>query len=176
VADYAAALAAQPEIDWYVERGLLQESLGLLPDAAQGYRDGLARVGDAVVLELALIRVESARGRYDAARQIVDRQLAQAPVKTDWYLRRADLQEAGGNALQARQDRERALEEANQALERNATGIHLLSRARAQAALGRTDDARRDLQVVLQKSPRFTEARELLDELGGANDGKGMKP
>jgi tetratricopeptide (TPR) repeat protein len=175
VADYTAALDLQPEIDWYVERGALQERVGDLPAAAAGYREGCARAGGAVVLELALIRVETARGRYDAAREVVDRQLAQASVKTDWYLRRADLLEAGGQAQAARQDRERALEEANRALEANATGIHLLSRAKVQVALGKTQEARQDLELVLQKSPRFTEARELLDGLGAAA-GKGMKP
>jgi len=176
IADYDAAVALSPEIDWYVARGLLQESQHELAAAAAGYRDGIARMGDAVVLELALLRVETARGAYPAALEVVDRQMVKAGVKTDWYLRRADLLQASGRLAEAHADRERALQEANEAVERSATGIRLVSRAKAQAALGKTDEAKRDLLLALEKSPRFTEARELLDTLGAANDDKGMKP
>ena len=175
VADYGAALALDPEIDWYMARGRLQEALGDLGAAAAGYRDGLQRVGDSVVLELALIRVETARGHDDAALELVDRQLAAAAVKTEWRLRRAELLELGGRAGEARAERDRALREAEAAVEQNATGIRLVSRARALASVGRIDEARRDLRLALDKSPRFTEARELLETLGAADD-KGMKP
>src|SRR6185369_9516970 len=109
------------------------------------------------------------------ALELVDRQLAAAAVKTEWRLRRAELLELGGRAGEARAERDRALREAEAAVEQNATGIRLVSRARALASVGRIDEARRDLRLALDKSPRFTEARELLETLGAADD-KGMKP
>jgi tetratricopeptide (TPR) repeat protein len=176
VADYASAIALQPNMEFYVARGTLQESLGDLAGAADGYRDGIARLGDAVNLDLALIRVETSRKRFDEALSVIDRQLARSAIKTDWYLRRAEVLEAAGRTSEARTEREQALLEANRALERNANGIRLYSRAKVQVALGRIDDAKNDLTQVLEKSPGFAEARELLAQLETADNHKGMKP
>ena len=176
VADYAAAIALKPDIEYYLSRGALQESLGEHAAAAQGYEDGRVKLGDAVTLDLALIRVETARGRYARALALIDRQLAAAPVKTDWYLRRADVLAAAGRAAEARADRQTALREADAAVEASGSGMHLYARARAQAALGQTDAAKRDLEMVLQKSPRFADAREMLAKLATAGNDKGMKP
>jgi len=176
VADYTAAIALKPDIEYYLSRGALQESLGEHAAAAQGYEDGRVKLGDAVTLDLALIRVEAARGRYARALALIDRQLAAAPVKTDWYLRRADVLAAAGRAAEARADRQTALREADAAVEASGSGMHLYARARAQAALGQTDAAKRDLEMVLQKSPRFADAREMLAKLATAGNDKGMKP
>ena len=48
-----------------------------------------------------------------------------------------------------------------------ATGIHLVSRAKALLALGQTQRAASDLEAALDKSPRFTEAQELLARIQG---------
>jgi tetratricopeptide (TPR) repeat protein len=176
VADYTSAIALQPNMEFYVARGTLQESLGDLAGAADGYRDGIARLGDAVNLDLALIRVETSRKRFDEALSVIDRQLGRSAIKTDWYLRRAEVLQAAGRTRQARTDREQALLEANRALEMNVNGIRLYSRAKVQAALGRIDDAKSDLTQVLEKSPGFAEAREMLAQLDKADNHKGMKP
>jgi len=176
VADYTSAIALRPDIEFYMARGALQESLGDPSAAAAGYKDGVAKLGEAVNFDLALIRVETSRKRYDAALRIIDAQLGRSPVKTDWYLRRADVLVAAGRRDEAQKDRERALSEANQALEQNTNGIRLYSRAKVQVALGRYDDARRDLALVLEKSPGFAEAREMLATLDTADNHKGMKP
>ena len=162
IADYTAAIALKPDIEYYLSRGVLQESLRDFTGAAAGYRDARAKLGDAVTLDLALIRVETARGRHARALALVDAQLAKAPVKTDWYLRRADVLAASGRTAEAQADRQTALREADAAVEATGSGMHLYARARAQAALGQTDAAKRDLELVLQKSPRFVEAREML--------------
>jgi tetratricopeptide (TPR) repeat protein len=176
VADYTSAIALQPDVEYYMARGALQELLGDLAGAAAGYREGSARVGDAVNFDLALIRVETTRKRYDAALQVIDAQLLRSPVKTDWYLRRADVLQAAGRRNDAHADREKALAEANRVLEQNANGIRLFSRAKVQVALGRIDDAKQDLAQVLEKSPGFAEAREMLATLDAAGNDKGMKP
>lgn len=176
VADYASAIALRPDVETYMLRGALQESLGDLAGAADGYRDGVARLGDAVNFDLALIRVETARKRYDAAIAVIDGQIGKAPVKTDWYLRRADVLDAAGRRAEARRDREQALAEAEGALQKSVNAIRLYSRAKARLALGRIDDAKNDLTQVLEKSPGFAEARQMLAQLDTADNHKGMKP
>jgi len=176
VADYTAAIALKPDVEYVLARGALQESLRDLAGAAAGYEEGRAKLGGAVTLDLALIRVETARGRYARALQVVDKQLAAAPVKTDWYLRRADVLDAAGRKAEARADRQTALQEADAAVEANGNGMQLYARARARAALGQTDAAKRDLELVLEKSPRFVEARDMLAKLPTTNNDKGMKP
>jgi tetratricopeptide (TPR) repeat protein len=176
VSDYGSAIAFRPDIELYIDRGSLQESRGDLAGAAAGYEDGRKKLGDAVTLDLALIRVEIARKRFPAALALIDAQLDRAPVKTDWYLRRADVLAAAGRKDEALADRQAALREAEAAVDRNGSGLSLYSRAKAQAALGRVEDAKQDLELVLEKSPRFAEAREMLAKLATADNDKGMKP
>jgi tetratricopeptide (TPR) repeat protein len=83
---------------------------------------------------------------------------------------------AAGRTTEAQADREAALREADAAIERTGSGMNLYSRAKAQAALGRIEDAKHDLLLVLEKSPRFVEAREMLADLATADNDKGMKP
>jgi len=176
IADFGSAIALRPDVEYYVARGSLQESIGDLAGAAAGYRDGRAKLGNAVTLDLALIRVETARKRYAAAIALIDEQMGRAPVKTEWYLRRADVLAAAGRAKDARADRESALREADAAVARSGSGLTLYSRAKVQAALGRVEGAKHDLEQVLEKSPRFAEAREMLANLATADNDKGMKP
>jgi tetratricopeptide (TPR) repeat protein len=176
VADLASAIALHPDIEFYIARGTLQESLGDLAGAAEGYRDGRVKLGDAVALDLALIRVETGRKRYASALELIEEQLGRASVKTDWYLRRAEVLAAAGRTKEAQVDREAALREADAAIERTGSGMNLYSRAKVQVALGRIEGAKHDLQLVLEKSPRFVEAREMLADLATADNDKGMKP
>jgi tetratricopeptide (TPR) repeat protein len=176
VADLASAIALRPDIELYVARGELQESLGDLAGAADGYRDGRAKLGEAVALDLALIRVETGRKRYASALELIEEQLGRAPVKTDWYLRRAEVLAAAGRTKEAQADRETALLEADAAIQRTGSGMNLYSRAKVQVALGHIEGAKQDLLLVLEKSPRFVEAREMLAELATADNDKGMKP
>jgi tetratricopeptide (TPR) repeat protein len=165
IADYTAALELEPRVELYLERGELLEAQGRLEEAAQGYRTGLEATHGALLMRLALIRVETARGRHTEALALVDEQLARAGVKTDWYLRRAEVLAAAGDEAGARRARESALVEANRALEARPTAINLVARARVNLALERIPDARSDLELAIAKSPRFREARALLDEL-----------
>ena len=176
ISDYTSAIALRPDIEFYIERGALQESLGDLPGAAAGYREGRVKLGEAVTLDLALIRVETAQKHYAEALEVVDLQLGHAAVKTDWYLRRADILAAAGRADDARSERETAFREADMAVQRNGNGLHLYSRAKVEAALGRIEDAKHDLELALEKSPRFAEAQEMLAKLASADNQEGMKP
>jgi tetratricopeptide (TPR) repeat protein len=165
IEDYTEAIKMKRDVELYVRRGALQEARGDLEAAALGYSDGFQNLGGAVTLRLALIRVETDRGEYDSALTYIDEELQRVPVKTNWYLHRADVLRAAGRTAEAELALNQALTEANQVIEKRATGIHLFSRAKVYVALGRTDLAKDDLEDVLLKSPRFSEAQELMQEL-----------
>lgn len=165
IEDYTSALALEPDVELYMERGRLQEAIGRLDDAAAGYTEGLRKLGAAVVLTDALVRLEVRRGNSTEALRLIDTELNRAPVKTEWLLRRADVLEQIGKPAEARAEREAALAEAERSLASRTTGLHLLSRARALIALGRVEEARRDLNLAISKSPRFREATDLLKTL-----------
>lgn len=163
--DYSVAIDRSGDLDQYLARGILQERLGRLDEAASGYRDGLDRSGGSVALRLALIRVQIARTRYDDALSLIEEVTAQSRVKTQWYLRRADVLEAAGRADDARAERQRALAEAERVLARRRTAINLVARARVCVAMGRLEQAGLDLVEAIEKSPRFGAARSLLNEV-----------
>jgi tetratricopeptide (TPR) repeat protein len=170
IADYGAAIAIAPDLDLYLERGGLQEKAGRLDAAAAGYRDGLARLGGAVLLREGLIRVELRRGDGRAALAAIDEGMAHAAVKTGWMLRRSEVLDTLHQPEAARAGREQALQEIDQVLEQRDSGIHRVSRARVLAALGRKDDARRELEQVLARTPNYDEARDLLRGLDSPSE------
>jgi len=173
IADYGAAIAIEADIEYYLERGALQEKAGRWDDAAAGYRDGLEKLGGAVNLRLALIRAEVEAGRPEAAIATIDDAMNRPGIRTEWLLRKADVLEGMGRSDEARAERETALAEADRALEGRATGIHLMARAKVLLALGQTGGAEADLRAALDKSPRYTEARDLLDQItAGAGEAR----
>jgi tetratricopeptide (TPR) repeat protein len=165
IEDYTRAIELRRDVEFYLNRGALQERHGDLDAAARGYLDGFQNLGGAVLLRLALIRVETARGNYDSALALIEPELNRVRVKTNWYLRKAEVLEAAGRTAEANLTLGQALAEANQVMEKRATGIHLFSRAQLYAAMGRTAEAKQDLEQVLLKSPRFAEARQLMEQL-----------
>lgn len=165
IQDFTRSLSINPDVEFYIERSKVEESLGHLDRAAAGLREGLAVLGGAVVLRDRLIDVELRLKHYDGAIRVIDDQLAVTPVRTDWLLRRAEILATAGKAADARRDRMLALDEANRALARRTTAIHLVSRAKVYWALGRLDEAKKDLQLALDQSPRMDEARGMLAKL-----------
>ena len=165
VADLSAAIASRPALDLYLTRGQIQESIGLPAAAATGYREALARLGRAPALVDGLIRTQLAQGQFGPALSEVDQELARAPVKTTWWLRRAEILAASGQKVQAQAELAKALAEANRALQKRVSGIHLMSRARVLMAMGRFDEAKSDLDGCLSLVPTFIGCRELLNQL-----------
>ena len=174
IGDYTAAIALVPNIDWYLTRGRLQESLCSFEDAANGYIDGLSRCGGAVAIRLELLRLEIMRRHYDSATKLIDEALAQAEIKSDWYLRRAEIQSAAGKSDEAARDRARALSDAERAVSRRPTALRLLARAKARIALNQNEKAVADLQTALQKTPSLSEATGLLASLRRNSNEKGQ--
>jgi len=165
IGDFSAALDLKPDIEWILARGNLQERAGDLAAAAEGYRDGLAKLEGAVLIRLALIRVETARGQYDEALALLDPVLKAAQIKTEWHLRRAEVLAAARRTRQADEELALALEAANRAVQRRGTAIHLVSRAKVLAAMHRTEDALADVGLAMRQSPKFRPAGALLGEL-----------
>lgn len=165
IGDYTAALALAADVEWYLRRGRLQESLGRLDDATAGYREGLARCGGAVAIRLEFLRLEMARAHFETATLLIDEALAQAEIKTEWYLRRAEVQAAAGRVEEAMRDRDRALGEADRAVARRPTALRLMARAKVLLEMGCADKAAADLQAALRKAPALIEAAQLLKDI-----------
>jgi tetratricopeptide (TPR) repeat protein len=165
IADFNSAISMHPAMALYLARGELHESLGHLEEAASGYREGLSLLGNAILLKKGLIGVETKRKRYDEALKLIDDELERESVKTEWYLRRAEVLAAMGKTQAAQSAHEKALAEANRVLGKRVTANHLITRAKIYIAMGRLQQAKHELQVAVQRAPRFAEAKELLKKL-----------
>lgn len=165
IADYTAALQLHPTIELYLIRGQLQESLGQFEVAAAGYQDGLAKLGDAILLKKGLIRVQLAQKHFSEALTLINEEVARSSVKTSWYVQRAELLGLMGQPDAARLAYEQALSEANRALRKRPTAMHLLARAEIYHAMGRMEEATQDLRAAVKKAPHFAKATHLLKQL-----------
>jgi tetratricopeptide (TPR) repeat protein len=163
IADYDDSIAHHPSLPAYLERGRLLIADGMLDRAATGYRDAVARLGRSVSLLRAMAELETTRGRYDAALQLVDTGLARAGVKTRWYLQRATVLDAAGRDEEAARDRNRALAEAESVLSKRSTPLNLLARARVRLALGHCAEATADASQAMRRVPALAAAREVLE-------------
>ncbi|MCX4244944.1 tetratricopeptide repeat protein [Paraliomyxa miuraensis] len=165
--DLDAAIAVDQALDLYLARGHIDERLDHLDAAAAGYREGLAALGPAVLLRLALADVERRRGAHEQALAVLDGLLAENPSRADWVLRRADVLQDAGLSEAATAERMRALVLAHAAVQRRPTPLHRLVLAKAHLALGQRERARKQLALVLEQAPALPEARTMkahLDE------------
>lgn len=154
-ADLDAAVAVAPTPERVLARGRVDEARGDLEAAAGGYRDGIARLGAAVVLVRALVRVSRARGDLEVALAAVDAVMPGAKVKAEWRLERAALLAAAGDAGAARREREAAIAELDAIRGRRASELHRLLRARALVGLGRLEEARREVDAARERGARL---------------------
>jgi tetratricopeptide (TPR) repeat protein len=165
IVDFTAAIAIRPVLELYLARGQVQESMSQLAAAAAGYQIAISRLGRTISLTTALIRVQLAQRQFQSALALVDQEIARAPVKTLWLLRRAEVLAAMGQTAQAQSELQAALAEANSVLERKITAIHLLSRAKVLIAMARLEEARADLDDCVGLTPGFVDCRTLLNRL-----------
>jgi tetratricopeptide (TPR) repeat protein len=165
IADFSEALQLYPTVELYLVRGHLQEGLGQLDVAVAGYVEGLSRLQHASILRRELIRVKTAQGHYPEALTLIDKELAAASVKTEWYLRRAEVLAAMGQTAAAKLAQEQALKEANRVLAKRPNALKRLARAKVYQALGQLEEAKQDLRLAVQTAPRLTEAQDLLKKL-----------
>ena len=165
IADFSEALTFYPTVELYIERGHLQEGLGQFDLAVAGYREGLSHLPQAKALRRELIRAEIAQGHYPNALTLIDEELASVPVKTEWYLRRAEVLAAMGQTEASIIARNHALAEANRTFAKRPTALHRVARAKVYQALGELEAAKQELRLAVEKAPRYTEAQDLLRKL-----------
>ena len=174
---YRASLALRDDVEIVLACGAMLEQLGTLDEAADLYAVAAKRLGSPVTVRAALMRVHRAAGDWAAALSLADAEIARARIKTDPLLVKAEILEAAGDPPSARAHREAALAEADAAVARKPTALHLLTRARALVALERTGEARAVLGLVLEDVPDLVPARELLARLGATeHDDERVEP
>ena len=161
---YDMALRHGDDVEVYLARGRLLEGLGRLAEAAQSYEMALQGDAASTALRVRLVEVERRLGRYDHALAHVDAAMRHARVDTRWLLRRAQILEDAGRRAEARRARVEALTEAERLLTRRSSPAALAARGEALLALGRADDAARDLAQAVRRAPSLTHARQLLAE------------
>lgn len=166
IEDYTSVLDLYPTAELFLLRGKIQESLGQLEEAAAGYLEGIAKLGDSILLKKRLIEIRIAQGKFDVALELIDEQLNRASVKTPWYIQRAEVLSRMGQGDAAHKTYEQALSETNRILSKRTTSIHLLARAKVLNAMGQRDKAVKDLQEAVKQSPQLGEAKNLLQQWG----------
>ena len=127
-------------------------------------------------LRLARIRSETASGGYDIAMKLVDERLLEASLKAPWYQRRAEIHRARGEEAKAVGDLKKALKELDGIFKRRPVPIHQVTRARILRLLGRTEEARQQLEEVLRKSPGYASAQRELDLLDSQEKDLELEP
>lgn len=152
-------------IETVVALGRLLEKTQQLDAAADLYRDALPKLGDAVLIVGALIRVETARGVYESALELVDALIKKSPVSTEWRIERARILRQRGDDAAANLALVAALKEADQSVRRRRTAINLHQRARVYHLLDRRREAIADLDAALQLAPGYVPAMKLHDQL-----------
>ena len=166
IVDLVRVHSLEPDLAKTLRLGDLYERRGAHALAASIYRQGMDAGIDSSLLVIARIRSETASGGYAIAMKLVDEKLLGASLKAPWYQRRAEIYRARGEEDRAISDLEKALEELDGIFKRRPVPIHQVTRARVLRLLGRTDEARTQLQEVLKKSPGYASAQrelELLD-------------
>ena len=167
IEDYTALLGLQPVGELYLRRSKLLESLGRYEEAASGYEEGLNRLGESILLKKGLLELWVAQGKFNEALELIDDQILRSSVKTQWYLERARVLDQMGQSGDARKTYEQALSEANQALQKRHTSIHLIARAKVLFAMGNRKEAMADLNEALEQTPKYGEAQRLIRQWGG---------
>ncbi|PCJ12666.1 MAG: hypothetical protein COB10_06765 [Planctomycetota bacterium] len=77
--------------------------------------------------------------------------------------RKAEILSAAGREAEAESVLKEALEDLDTIFKRRPVPIHRVTRARILRQLGRLDEARSELEIVLQQAPGYETARRELD-------------
>ncbi|MCT9933843.1 tetratricopeptide repeat protein [Planotetraspora sp. A-T 1434] len=156
-ADLDHVLELDPDyLNAYVNRAGILEMLGEHDAARRDVEAGLALDGGNAHLHGVLGQLETAAGRFAEARSAFDVALAAAPGLASAWANRAILRYETGDAEGAADDLTRAI-----ALDDDAA-FHF-NRATAFDALGRADEARRDLRRAHELAPEDPDVRRALE-------------
>lgn len=171
--DYAASLEMRPDMEVFIARGNLLESLGNYDDAAACYREGIGLLGRAVLLEMALVRSELKRGEGVAALRIIDDPRVPARKGVSWSILRSRALQLGKRTDDASAELDRALTEADGRVAIRDTAISRLDRARVYEAMGNVVAARADVEAALKLAPTLQRALEMKSRLATVGENTG---
>ncbi len=172
ILDLVRVHALNPDLEKSLRLGDLYEKRGAHALAAAVYRKAMDSGIDSSLLVIARIRSETACGGYEIAMKLVAEKLLEASLKAPWYQRRAEIFRAQGKEAEAISDLEKALKELDGIFKRRPVPIHQVTRARVLRLLGRTEEARKQLEEVLRKAPDYASAQremKLLDQMEADN-------
>ena len=151
--DYNRALAADStQVDWYINRSLVQELLNRPGERIKGLWQGYEHTRSAVLYnEWVEALIEG--GQPDRALQAIEPQLNQARLKSSWLIRRARARLAAraGRGLQklAHDDLQAAIAEISARLNISRPDIDLLlDRALSHSLSGNVEAAHRDVSLA----------------------------
>jgi len=163
IIDLARIHALVPDLEKTLRLGMLYEKRKAPGIAAALYRKMIERNGESALLSISLIRAETDNGHYDAALSLVAGKLRQAGLKAPWLQRKAEILQAAGRDAEAASALKEALKELDVIFKRRPVPIHRVTRARILRLLGRLEEARGELEKVLQQAPGYGSARRELN-------------
>ena len=143
VADYsqAIALSREPQPEWVLERADLLAAQGQGAAALRGLDEGVARLGDLIVLQTRALDLELARTNYSGALERLEAILRSAPRREIWLARQGDVLHLAGREAEARSAWREAIKAIDALPERWRTAEAMLAlRQRISGELARNTD------------------------------------
>ena len=163
IIDLARVHALVPDLEKTLRLGMLYEKRKAPGIAASLYRKMIEKSGESALLSISLIRAEKENGNYDVALSLVQEKLKRAALKAPWLQRKAEILMAAGRETEANSVLEEALKELDAIFRRRPVPIHRVTRARILRLLGRLEEARTELETVLEQAPGYESARREMD-------------
>jgi tetratricopeptide (TPR) repeat protein len=144
----AALASARPEVDWFLEKAQLLWKLDR-PEAAEEALQAAMEQNPSEVLRRAWYESLIRCGKLDEAERHIEAGLENARLKSAWLLLRARVRASQGRQREARQNALAALVEIEKRQNPDAPNPFLAAeKAQALAALGRSEQARREAKIA----------------------------
>ena len=161
-AEFAAEIAAIDKAHGHLAEGLMKAKSGAKEEAAAAFATALNGAPQDKEVQMKAGRFMLQGERFELAEKAFKSVISNNPFDPAGY-------EALGQVYLSQDNPQGALEQFNAALEKNPAFYPAkLNRAKAFKALGKTDEARRDLEEIVEKhgkSPFAAKARGLLSKL-----------
>ncbi|MGE4619695.1 MAG: hypothetical protein AAEJ04_07805 [Planctomycetota bacterium] len=162
IIDLARVHAVRPDLEKTLRLGLLYEKRKAPRIAASLYRKMIEKNGASALLTISLIRAETDSERFDAALILVEEKLLEASLKAPWLQRKAEILRTAGREGEAISVLNQALKELDSIFRRRPVPIHRVTRARILRQLGRFEEAKSELETVLEQAPGYETAKSEL--------------
>ena len=160
--DYRSGCQYRQTEDFYVRFGQLHRRLGQRRNAADVFLKGLKQWPVSIVLTRASVRLETDRGNYQQAHELITATLQRRRFKSPWLLLRGDVYRAAGQDEKAVKTLQEALRECESIIDSGrGSAIHRTYHAEVLLAVGDLQAATREIAAVLKKYPDYSRAVEL---------------